>query len=166
MSPDYLLLYNGKLSHGSQKQFFLAPPNPINLHDTLHLHKQRDASVGHGVGQPQDATAHDGVAQVEDRHAKRGVALVLRRGRKIRKGIRKKYNKIISVLTEMKSDEGLADLRIRSHTSSCPGCVQGESSDSQRRCQCRDFKITEKKNQGKERHKHTQHRQTCKYLFF
>lgn len=48
----------------------------------IHLHKQGDASVGHGVGQTQDTTAHDGVAQVKDRHAKRGVALVLRRGRK------------------------------------------------------------------------------------
>lgn len=122
------------------------------MHDTLHLHKQGDASVGHGVGQPQDATAHDGVAQVEDRHAKGGVALVLRRGKKYARQSEKNKKTIKSstpVLTEMKSDEGLADLHIPSHTSSCPGCVQGESSDSQRRCQCRDFKITDKNNQGK-----------------
>lgn len=41
------------------------------------LHKQGDASVGHGKGQTQDATAHDGVAQVEDGHAKGGTTLVL-----------------------------------------------------------------------------------------
>lgn len=72
---------------------------------------------------------------------------------KICKAIRKKNKKPIKsstpVLTAMKRDEGPADLHIPSHTSSCPGCVQGESSDSQRRCQCRDFKITDKNNQGK-----------------
>lgn len=40
------------------------------------LHKQGDASVGHGKGQTQDATAHDGVAQVEDGHAKGGTTLL------------------------------------------------------------------------------------------
>lgn len=47
-----------------------------------HLHKQGDASIGHGVGQPQDAAAHDGVAKVEDGHAEGGIARVLSRKKK------------------------------------------------------------------------------------
>lgn len=31
----------------------------------VHLHKEDNPCVGHGVGQAQDPTAHDGVTQVE-----------------------------------------------------------------------------------------------------
>lgn len=55
-------------------------------------------------------------------------------------------------LKEIELTKKMVDLRIRFHTSSCPGCVQGESSDSRRRCQGRRaFKITDKINQEKKR---------------
>lgn len=31
----------------------------------VHLHKEDNPRVGHGVGQAQDPTAHDGITQVE-----------------------------------------------------------------------------------------------------
>lgn len=58
-------------------------PGDIGPHVTTsppswqHSQEEDDASVGHGVGQPQDAAAHDGIAQVEDRHPKRRLAFEL-----------------------------------------------------------------------------------------
>lgn len=44
---------------------------------SIHLHKQYDSCVGHGIGKAQDSTAHDGITQVKWRHSKRGVARML-----------------------------------------------------------------------------------------
>lgn len=36
-----------------------------NVDMSIHLHKQYDPCVGHGIGQAQDSTAHDGITQVK-----------------------------------------------------------------------------------------------------
>lgn len=50
---------------------------PRREHREPHLQEEDDASVGHGVGQPQDPAAHNGIAEVKHRHPKGGLPFEL-----------------------------------------------------------------------------------------
>lgn len=63
----------------SETSFLPAPTYPLGgaphtrtpTMSPWHSQEEDDASVGHGIGQPQNAAAHDGIAQIEDGHPKR-----------------------------------------------------------------------------------------------